>query len=175
MQSFDDILSMHAEEYLDLNRDNIYRLGEIVNLETKEVFRPKISYTYLNIRLIPDFCFNHQEFSEGDYKIYFSKIKKICNTTYESLIQDKNKDLDFMVYSKPNKDLLKCFKLIVGDKYLTEDRIPPFGRIGLYNSKKKGDKAPRIFFFVGHECVIHILLFDAYHALYPDDLNYLEN
>lgn len=175
MMNFEDIVSTHIEEFNELGRDKVYLGGDKVFKDNSSVFRPTISYNYLNINIIPDFCFKQPEFTEFDYKIYFEKLKIISNTPLPDLESIKDKGLDFKVYTgSVKKELLDCFKKVIGKDTLHANQIPYFGRIGLYNGKKKGDKAPRVFFFVGHYSTLHILLYDPYHKIYPDEMVYAE-
>ena len=171
------ILSVsYVEEFDTLGRDKLYSSGDPFQYATSKFFKPTISYNYLNINIIPKYCFNQTDFNESDYKIYFEKLKVISNTPLSELEEIKDRTLDFKIYTGTvKKELIDCFKTIIGRKDLRNNQIPHFGRIGLYNGEKKGDKAPRVFFFVGHYSTLHILLFDPYHDIYPDYMSYAKS
>ena len=162
-----DALNEHTYNLDDLGRDDTYLLGDKFAPNYSINKKPSISYNYLNIGNSPSYCFNNPQISDLDYNIYFKKIKEICSQTYDDLLNKRNA-LGFTVYSSPNAKLWEQFKKIVGDKTLTSEQKPTFGRIKLYDSITKGDKAPRIFFFVGHSCTLHIFLFDLYHQIYAE-------
>lgn len=164
-------LEDHTENFNELERDDIYILGDKILPNYSKHKKPSISYNYLNIGNVPNYCFNNPQISDDDYKIYFKKIKEICSRTYDDLINANHDSLGFTLYSSPNGKLWEQFKNIVGEKNLTAEQKPAFGRIKLYDSVNEGDKAPRIFFFVGHNCTLHIFLFDLFHQIYPKKSN----
>ncbi len=173
--NFEEMVSTHIDEFESLGRDKIYSGGDLLLNTNSRFFKPTISYNYLNINIITKYCFKQTDFNENDYKIYFEKLKIISNTPLTELEELKDKSLDFKIYTgSVKKELIDCFKKIIGKDDLKSNQIPYFGRIGLYNGLKKGDKAPRVFFFVGHYSTLHILLFDPYHDIYPDEMKYTQ-
>lgn len=157
----------HTDNLDEIERDDIYIFGDKIIPNYSKHKKPSISYNYLNIGNVPNYCFNNPQISDNDYKIYFQKIKEICSRTYDDLLNARQDSLGFTVYSSPNGKLWEQFKKIVGEKNLTSEQKPAFGRIKLYDSNLTNAKAPRIFFFVGHRCTLHIFLFDLYHQIYP--------
>jgi hypothetical protein len=174
--SLESMISLHINDYEELGRDKVYKAGDkFIKNVSSNFFKPTISYNYLNINIVAKYCFHQNDFTESDYKIYFDKLKTISTIPLPDLENTKDKTLDFKIYTGNVKaELLDCFKKVVGRTDLNDDQIPYFGRIGLYNGRKKGDKAPRIFFFVGHYATIHILLYDPYHLIYPDEMTYVK-
>jgi len=170
MSSSDDFLSilqMHKDDFDSHERGFEFVIGDKIQ-KFSSFLKPTISYTYLNLGLIPQYCFIQPDFTDTDYKLYFDNIKKITSLDYDTLIHNKDKKLDFSIYSYPNGKLLDIFKNIIGRSKISPEQIPTFGRIGLYNSTPLEKKAPRIYFFVGHNCVLHILFFDPFHSVYPE-------
>lgn len=167
MDAFLSCLENHAEDFDTHERGNVYECGDpFIRGGYSKYLKPTISYNYLNYDQFPDYCFNHASFTADDFKIYFKKIKQISSTTYHSLITTSDKSLDFTIYGNGNPELVGYFKSIVGLSNIKPEQRPSFGRIGLYNSTPLDPKAPRIFFFIGHQCMLHIFLFDPFHQIY---------
>ena len=160
--NFEEILSLHTEEVIDLGRDLSLEIGDNPSI-TRE-FKPKISYDLLSFQKDKDICFTSEAFTKEDFHIYFKKMITISRTSLGDLMDGKP-DIDFTIYSGANKKLKDIFfKSINAKKYV--ETIPSFGRVGLYNSADGNGKAPRIFFVVGHHATLHILACDPNHLIY---------
>lgn len=162
MGSFEDVLSMHTEEIIDLGRDLKLRIGDSPILARD--FSPRISYDLLSYKKNNEICFTSEKFTKDDYHIYFKKMIELSNAKMGDLI-DGDTNLDFVVYSGANKHLKEIFFEQIGATAFVES-IPSFGRLGLYNSDSGKDKAPRIFFAIGHYSTLHILACDPEHKIY---------
>jgi len=163
------ILEEHTNDFDESGRDHIFEIGDKVLNKHSSHSKPSFSYNYLNISTCPEYCFNHLDFDSSDYNMYFQNVRRISKLTYHELLEQGNKkEIDFTIYTSINSALKKEFNKLINNIKLSPEQTPTFGRIGLYNSSYPGGKAPRIFFFVGHHCMLHILFFDPYHQLYPE-------
>lgn len=167
-EQINDFIEFEEEEF-----DLKFRLGQKVyklNLD----FTPTIAYDYLNIDDDLDYSFHHSEFhsftcekspKKSDYNIYFDKIKALCTKTLDDSINNSHYTEHLKVIN-PNKKLLDIVKKIFGVSYISHEQLPQFGELGLYTNKV-GNKAPRIFFFIGNLGVIYILFYDPFHSIFP--------
>ncbi len=130
---------------------------------------PLISYDYLLLKSSHNYSFFNPEFNSitseeypnlSDSQIYFIKIKEICKNNFDSL-----EDSKFLFKTiTPNKKLKELSDFIFSKK-LSPEQIPQFIEIILYTNKK-GNKAPRIFGFIGNFSIIYILFYDPFHAIF---------
>lgn len=130
---------------------------------------PSISYDYLLLDKSNEFSFLNPEFNKitseefpnySDSHIYFLKAQEICKNNFKNLSEDKF----FFEIIKPNRNLKEIVDFIFSEK-LQADQIPPFIEIRLYTNKN-GNKAPRIFGFIGNANIIYILFYDPFHKVF---------
>lgn len=160
----DEINSLIEEEGRDLK----YRIRDKllpINFECT----PSISYDYLLLAPSVEFSFLNLEINKqtseeypnlSDSQIYFTKIKKICKNNFEDLKEDRC----LFKTINPNKKLKELADFIFSQK-LHPEQIPQFVEIILYTNKI-GNKAPRVFGFIGNASIIYILFYDPFHAIY---------
>lgn len=161
--SFDDVLSGHADEIVGMDRDLSLQVGDRTSIVYE--FSPNISYDLLTIREKDEMCFTSETFTKEDFHIYLMKIREVTSTTMGDLI-DGNTGVDFKIYDGSRKEFREIYFKVIGGRPSPE-QVPSFGRIGLYNSEDGTEKAPRVFFVVGHYSTLHILFCDPEHKLYP--------
>ncbi|MCB0375341.1 MAG: hypothetical protein KDD04_05425, partial [Sinomicrobium sp.] len=95
------------------------------------------------------------------------KMKEVTSSTMSDLMCG-NTSVDFKIYSHAKLELQDFFFKAINSKPSAE-KVPAFGRIGLYNSKEGTGKAPRIFFAIGHYSTLHIFLCDPEHEIYKSE------
>ena len=130
---------------------------------------PSISYDFLLLDSSNEFSFLNTEINKttsedfpnlSDSQIYFEKIKKICKSDFQSLTTDSF----FFQNISPNRNLKTITDFIFSQK-LQANQIPQFIEIRLYTNKI-GNKAPRIFGFIGNANIIYILFYDPFHRIF---------
>ncbi len=168
---FDEIKDFLEEE----GRDFRYKIGDkAINLHSDLDFTPIISYEYLNIDALADFSFVQPEFQsftseqypdKSDYHIYFETIKYVCSKKLNDLLnEDYTKH--FKTINNPKKELVEIVSKILNIKNNTKMQLPQLGEFALYTNKN-GNKAPRIFFFIGNLGIIYVLFYDPFHKIFP--------
>lgn len=129
---------------------------------------PSISYDYLLVDS-SEYSFLNPEINKitseqfstlSDSQIYFQQIKKICVSNFEDLA---NNTFLFKIIN-PNKKLKEIANFIFSQR-LKFEQTPSFIEIKLYTNKG-GNKAPRIFGFIGNLNIIYILCYDPFHKIY---------
>ncbi|MCH4828617.1 hypothetical protein [Flavobacterium columnare] len=164
-------LQNQIEDFIEAeNRDFLFKVGD-KTYKPIEKLKLSISYQYL-LNDNSEFSFKNIEFSKKasqfiknktDYQIYFEKISEICNLEYSFFKEETKK---FIIISSPNKELKAQACNILKIKPNELDRIPQlFIEIKLYTNKKN-NRAPRIFGFIGHLNILHILFYDPFHKIY---------
>ena len=171
MNDFFDTLKDILE---DEERDFRYKLGDkLVNLHSDLGFIPIISYEYLNIDILSEFSFIQPEFhsitseqypNKSDYNIYFETIKQICSKKID-VLRGESYTKHFNLFTNPQKELTEIVRKIMNIKN-PKTQLPQLGEFGLYTNKN-GNKAPRIFFFVGNLGILYILFYDPFHKIFP--------
>lgn len=130
---------------------------------------PSISYDYLLLDESNEYSFLNPEFNNitseeqpnlSDSQIYFTKAHEICKNNFKDLSDDNF----FFKIIRPNRNLKDVVDFIFSEK-LQDDQIPPFIEIRLYTNKV-GNKAPRVFGFIGNANIIYILFYDPFHQIY---------
>ncbi|WP_250255828.1 hypothetical protein [Chryseobacterium sp. Marseille-Q3244] len=161
-------------ENLNLEIENlIEEQGRDLKFKLKDTVLPSnfdctisISYDYL-LTDTSEYSFSNPEFNKvssekhpnmSDAHIYFSYIKKICNSKFSKIVDDKS----FFQIVNPNKNLKEIADFIFSEP-LQAEQIPQFFEIRLYTNK---DKAPRIFGFIGHTNIFYILFYDPFHKIF---------
>ncbi|MHA7056059.1 hypothetical protein ACWGOQ_0002490 [Aquimarina sp. M1] len=162
MGDFEEALRSHSDEVIGFGRDLSLNIGDNPTIE--EDFKPSISYDLLSYKVEREICLTSENFTKEDFHLYFEKMIEVSKTRLGDLL-DGNTNLDFKIYTGANKKLKEIFFKSIGVSR-TPESTPSFGRIGLYNSKSGVEKAPRIFFVVGHYAKLHILAFDPEHKIY---------
>jgi hypothetical protein len=160
----DEIKNLIEEEGRDLK----FKISDkIFPLEFK--CTPSISYDFLVLDSGDEFSFLNQEINSSsseefpnlsDCQIYFQKIKEICNTNF----RDLNDTCCFFKTINPNRKLKTIVDFIFSKK-LQGDQIPTFIEIKLYTNTH-GNKAPRVFGFIGNANIIYILFYDPFHKVF---------
>tara|TARA_R110000744_G_scaffold380502_1_gene501524 strand:+ start:8890 stop:9402 length:513 start_codon:yes stop_codon:yes gene_type:complete len=165
--SFDSIIQEHVEEVSDFERDLKLLRGD--NPRVALNYRPSISYDLLLFKEDLKHCFTSDSFSRSDFHIYIDIIKKVCNFRMEELMDGKrgSTGIDFEIYDNPNQRLKDFFWLATKNTSPNNQDLPALGRIGLYNSEDGNGKAPRIFFALGYNSTLHLILCDPEHLVYP--------
>ena len=130
---------------------------------------PSISYDYLLLNKANEFSFHNPEINNitseefphlSDSQIYFHRIREICNSNFREL----NDVTSYFKMINPNRELKNLVDFVFSQK-LQADQIPPFIEIKLYTNKA-GNKAPRVFGFVGNANIVYILFYDPFHKMY---------
>jgi hypothetical protein len=130
---------------------------------------PAISYDYLFLDENEEYSFLNPEINKqtseeypnlSDSQIYFQKLNEICTSNF----QDLNDSTFFFQMINPNRNIKNVVDFIFSKK-LQADQIPPFIEIKLYTNKK-GNKAPRVFGFIGNANIIYILFYDPFHQIF---------
>lgn len=130
---------------------------------------PSVSYDYLFLDSSNEYSFLNEEINKitseefqglSDSQIYFSKIKKICQTSFDDL----TRNTFFFQTINPNRNLKEIVDFIFSQK-LQANQIPQFIEIKLYTNKDS-NKAPRIFGFIGNANIIYILFYDPFHKIF---------
>ena len=154
----------------DINEEELshkYKVGQfdpnLIKISTDQT--PFFAYDFLNFD-IADFSFHHPDFLHGDYKIYFSKVKKISKIPMNDLINNYRHSEHFHI-NPPNQKMRELLMEIFGKSRLRPNETPDVGQFHLYTSNDGSGKAPRIHFFVGPLAVFYIILYDPYHQIYP--------
>jgi len=130
---------------------------------------PSISYDYLLLDTSKEYSFLNSEINNqtseeypnlSDSQIYFTKIKKVCKNNFDDLQEDKY----LFKTINPNKKLKELSDFIFSQR-LQPEQIPQFVEIILYTNKN-GNKAPRVFGFIGNASIIYILFYDPFHTIF---------
>lgn len=149
----------------DEGRDFKIKIGERIIISQEVSF--SISYDYLLLE--GDFSFNHSEFNNvtseefpnlSDAHIYFKRIKELCKHTFFRLPENEV----FQIIQQPNKTLRGIVERVFNKK-LSAEQTPPLLEIRLYTNKN-GNKAPRVFGFIGNWGIVYILCYDPFHQIY---------
>ena len=131
--------------------------------------RPTVSYLYLDFN-DGEFKFNTKHFTKKDSKIYLKKMNLYAQKSLKELIDNSTNDEHFTVNANLTKKELSLLTKLMGDKEISEENIPILGHFALYTEKYeegKETKAPRIFFLVGEQSIMHILFYDPFHKIHP--------
>lgn len=164
MRSISDFSNLIPNE--DGNFDLTFEFGHDKYEINAGDYYPTFSYRYLNIKHIPEFCFNHPEFNVEDYHKYFQHVKLYSNHTV-----DGNLGKSKFKIGKPNAKLLQIIQELSGTEgKLKDEQIPPFGHFHLSDTQKidgEVTKRPVIHFMVGNHAILHILIYDPYHQIHP--------
>ena len=126
---------------------------------------PFFAYDYLNFQ-IKEFSFDHPDFLQDDYQIYFSQVAKIARITMKNLMNHHKRSDHFHIGSA-NYKMAKILRQLFKNNRLREIELPLVGQFHLYTPNNGSRKAPRIHFFVGPISALYITLYDPYHEIYP--------
>ncbi len=152
----------------DQGRDLKYKIKDKIfpiNFESS----PSISYDYLLLNSSDEYSFLSSEMNNitseeypnlSDSQIYFIKINEICKKYFSDLEDNR---LLFKTIS-PNKKLKDIANFIFSQR-LEPEQIPQFIEIILYTNIN-GDKAPRVFGFIGNVSIIYVLFYDPFHKIF---------
>jgi hypothetical protein len=161
-------MSVKIPDY-DRELDRRFIVGESSYTIVHDESYPTFSYSYLNIGKIPEYCFYHDDFLQEDYKNYFKTVRTFSNMTLGDIIRDKHKYKFSLNYS-PSGDDLEHILSIAGVSNLDKEEIPPVGHFHLnFEPKEAGIKRRVIHFFLGNNCVFHIMLYDPNHQVHQTD------
>lgn len=163
-------LSDYIENFIeDEGRDLKFKVKDIL-IPSNMSSTPSISYDYLLLDPNSEYSFLNPEINKltsenfpnlSDSQIYFERIKEVC-------VSDFNKLYDntpfFQIISSPNRNLKNVVDFIFS-KNLQPEQIPSFIELKLYTNKN-GDKAPRVFGFIGNASIIYILFYDPFHKIF---------
>ncbi len=126
---------------------------------------PFFAYDYLNFQ-IKEFSFDHPDFLQGDYQIYFSQVAKMAHISLKNLM-NHHKRSDHFHIGYPNFKMRKILRHLFNNNQLETNALPMVGQFHLYTPNDGSRKAPRIHFFVGPISALYITLYDPYHEIYP--------
>jgi hypothetical protein len=152
----------------DNNRDHKFKIGDKLITPPIEGCTFTVSYDY--IALEGDFSFSNPEInicdSEefaglSDAQLYFRRISEISQLTFEELSDLGSKGVFKRI--TPNKNLRDLLLPKFGK--LSPEQEPIFFELKLYTNKN-GNRAPRIFGFVGHLNILYILFYDPFHEIF---------
>lgn len=134
---------------------------------------PLFSYEYIDLNKT-DYSFSQTHFHDNDIVEYFTKVKLFSTMTIDEMIHGAKHHEHLHLIEPPFPPKLKyLIRQIAGRTDIDDEHMPPIGQFGLYTSKNglanrsKGIKSPRIFFFIGDNAVIHVLLYDPFHEVFP--------
>ena len=146
-----------------------YKPGDVIHPRVYES-TPKVAYD----RTINDptspytFCTDelHQKTSEtfpgkSDAQIYFERLSVVCSSNLSQLTSQREV---FKFIPSPNETLRDIFTSLYPSKKPYQ-AFPDFFEIKLYTNRMS-DKAPRVFGFVGHASILHILCYDPFHKVF---------
>ena len=169
---FEEINEQISDFIEDEERDLKFILGDKLDSIQFEV-TPTIAYDYLNIDVVEDYSFHHNELhsfsseeypNKSDYNIYFEKVKSFCSQSLNTSLNCSHHS-EHLKLVNPNSRLLNVVKRIFNVDRITDEAMPQFGELGLYTNKND-NKAPRIFFFIGNVGIVYILFYDPFHSIF---------
>lgn len=134
--------------------------------QTKGV-KPIVSYDLIDVS-DSNYSFTQKCFDEKDSKQYFIKMKELCLSSVNSIINTNLKS--WHLYPTKGANIAKELKRINNNKFLTQN--PEVMHFALYTSDEKanretGIKSPRIHFMVGANGILYPLFYDPYHEMNP--------
>jgi len=110
----------------------------------------------------------NQRFTEKDTRIYFERMRKICETTIDELIDQADRQWHF--HAVEVKGNLRRALQQLHPK--AASGIVTMYQFALYTSREGADRdkdirSPRVFFMLGKNGMIYPLFFDPYHEINP--------
>lgn len=134
-----------------------------------------VNYRYLDLS-ITEYKFIGNEFDILEIEKYFTVMKHICSSTFDSLRNSQTANDGSRLHFFPSR-YSQCRKLrmavekLLGKKCTNAENTPEFYHFALYTDtngnadRNTGVKSPRIHFFVGDDATIYPLFFDPYHEI----------
>ncbi len=133
------------------------------NIKTPLLNKPVFDYEYLNIEILPEYCFCKENLPKEVYTEYFKKVKDYSNKTISELKNIRH----FKITTSPSKtEKLIYKKLVLKNENANIDihEMPMMGHFALWTDDLN---APRVFFIVGRMALLNILLIDYDHSIHP--------
>ncbi|RAJ05363.1 hypothetical protein LX64_02520 [Chitinophaga skermanii] len=160
----DHLQAFHRE--LDEDNDSIkFKIGKHKQVNAYTNLTPLFAYDYLNFDNAA-YSFHHPDFTQEDYQVYFSQVKKLSKIPLKDLILH-GRTFHFHV-NYPKGIMESMLKRVFPNMKNWENEMPLVGQFHLYTPKDNREKkAPRIHFFLGHLGIFYIMLYDPYHQIYP--------
>ncbi|MBQ8269879.1 MAG: hypothetical protein IJZ22_01555 [Bacteroidaceae bacterium] len=131
-----------------------------------------ISYKYIDLNKTP-YNFKQYCFDNNDIVGYFEFMKKLSTIPFKDLRDGRERGWHLNETSYYQKNLNKWVNIVFDLKVnLKPECTPTFYHFAIYDkkviaSRASGIKAPRIYFFFGHDAIIYPLFYDPYHEINP--------
>jgi hypothetical protein len=160
-------MSFPEEDFSDHHYD--FEFGYEGSSPSNKGFRPTFSYKYIDLGKT-EFHFHREEFDEKDRRTYFERLKNFSQQSLEYILDRSSHTLHFKLNPDSRNREYHLLSELVDIDFGSGNAYPVLGHFALYTptyEEGKKNKAPRIFFLVGENAVLHILFYDPFHEIHP--------
>lgn len=132
-----------------------------------KVTKPVVCYDLIDLSN-SNYSFSQTCFDAKDVEAYFNRMKKLCSSNIEDIIN--NGERDWHLCPTKGRNIETEIKRITNNPRLNQ--FPEIMHFALYTSKgmasrQSGVKSPRIHFLVGRNGMICPIFYDPFHEMNP--------